>query len=215
MFDGACALYTPCLCQIYGVLPNDQIAVIGSGCLLGPDRLITARHVVVDTQTAGASLRVSKVDGSFEATVNWNDTKSDIAVLRTTKCLQPISQPLPTSYPQIANVLPAQGMLLGYMATLRRTGGAIKYNKYFASGFVSFLNYHADRAIRYVLASGFIEGGFSGGPVFLPDNSLIGVLVSSCEFTSEILGVRIPHAFPEAVGVAIHRSAIASALAAS
>jgi S1-C subfamily serine protease len=214
MFDGACALYTPCLCQIFGVLPNDQIAVIGSGCLLGPDRLITARHVVEDTQSAGGSLRVWKTDGSFEAKVIWNDMSSDLAILRTTKCLQPSGQAQPTTYPQIASVLLAQGMLLGYMATLRRTGGAVKNNRYFASGFVSFLNHHTDKAVRYVLASGFIEGGFSGGPVFLPDNSLIGVLVSSCEFTSEILGVTIPHAFPEAVALAIHRPAISSALAA-
>lgn len=86
-------------------------------------------------------------------------------------------------------------------------------NKYFASGCVSFLNYHRDKAIRYVLASGFIEAGFSGGPVFLPDKGLIGVLVSSCQFVSNILGVDVPHAFPEAIGLAAHRPAIASAVA--
>jgi hypothetical protein len=33
--------------------------------------------------------------------------------------------------------------------------------------------------MRYVMSGGFIEGGFSGGPVFLPDGKVVGVLVSA------------------------------------
>jgi hypothetical protein len=198
---------------VFGVLPDDNIAVLGAGCLLTADRLITAQHLVLETQAAGGSLRVIKVDGSFECRVIWQNAASDLAILRTTRCLQPSTQSLPAAYPHIASALPQQGMLLGYMATLKRTGGAVTNNKYFASGFVSFLNYHRDKAIRYVLASGFIEAGFSGGPVFLPDRSLVGVLVSSCQFLSNILGVNVPHAFPEAVALATHQPSIASTVA--
>ena len=197
MFRAACETIEPCLCRYYGVLPNGSIAVMGSGCLLAGDIVLTARHLLIDTYSAGGQPKISKRDGAFECELVWENASSDLAILRTTTCVSQGSQPLPANFPPLADFLPAQGMLVGYMGYFRRDGGAVTNFRYFSGEFVSFVNHHDQLTMRYVMSGGFIEGGFSGGPVFLQDGRIIGVLVSSFQSISQGLILEIPVALPE------------------
>jgi hypothetical protein len=216
MFQNACSLYAEYLCRILGVLPDNSIAEMGAGCLLASDRVITVRHLGSDTARAGGQVHIRKADGSFASRRVWEDADSDLAVYQTTTCLASSGQAVPTRFPKLACILPAQGMILGYMATLRKSGDVITNNKYFSTGFVSYVNYSkSSLAHRYVLSGGYTDGGFSGGPVFLPNQSLIGILVSANQFCTEGLAINITCAFPELVGVARLASKIEAALTTS
>ena len=211
MFASACKLIEPCLCQIFGVKPDDEIVVMGAGCLLAPNLVISARHLFTDAVKAGGELRISNRAGTYSADLVWKDPVLDVAVFRTTASLSKTDQTTPTSFPKLATVLPEQGMLVGYMATLRREGGPVRNNKYFSSGFVSHLSHLNSPAVNYVLGAGFMEGGFSGGPVFQSDGSLIGVLVCAFQIASQGLDTITFCAFPEFASVAQIRNKIAAA----
>jgi hypothetical protein len=141
MFRVACETIEPCLCRYYGVLPDSSRAVMGSGCLLAGDLVLTARHLLIDTQSAGGQSKIIKRDGTFQCQLVWENAPSDLAILRTTICETQGSQVLPAHYPQLADVLPTQGMLVGYMGYFRRDGGAVTNLRYFSGEFVSFINF--------------------------------------------------------------------------
>src|SRR4051812_25969931 len=123
MFRAACETIEPCLCRYNGVSPNGSIEVLGSGCLLADNLVLTARHLLIDTQSAGGRPMISKRDGGFNCQLVWENAPSDLAILRTTTCVRQSNQPLPAHYPQLADFPPAQGMLVGYMGYFRREGG--------------------------------------------------------------------------------------------
>ena len=209
MFRESCSIIDPCLCQFCGVR-NSEIVVVGTGCLLSTTHALTARHLVIDTHNRGGQPRIINRSGAFACEVVWETAESDLTLLRLTTCESEGGQPPPSSFPRLADVQPAQGMLLGYMAFLRREGGAVTRMKFFSGGFVSVVNYHTDQAMRYVLSSGFTEGGFSGGPVFRRDGTLIGVIVSAIQSWSQGLIVDTPFTLPEFVSLAQHRREVIS-----
>ncbi len=201
MFQMACQTIQSCLCRYWGIV-DDKIRVIGSGCLLASDLVLMARHLVIDTQTQGGEPTIFKRDGVFQCRIEWDNANSDLVLLRTVNCTKQSSQPPPTQFPVIGSVLPNQGMLLGYMACLRREGAHLINLPYFSSGHVSFIKHSDHEAMRYVFSGGIIEGGFSGGPVFQPNGSIIGVLVSAFQTQTQGLIVNTLFTLPEFVSTA-------------
>ena len=183
MFKAACNLYYSCLCGVGGGTEECLGKLHAKGCLVSERHVLTAKHVGDQMADRYDRVVVLTWAGLFECAVVRAWPASDLAVLETTQHLASgDSIDPPTAYPPIFGCAVLPGMSVGYLGPLRRTNdaGLETTETYFADATVSFLaarpRLHSNDQPRWALSGGFCERGFSGGPVFAPDCTLVGVL---------------------------------------
>jgi hypothetical protein len=122
-------------------------------------------------------------------------------VLRIIDQIESDTRKAPVQYPSFITSLPELGMTVGYMAWLRKpnqTGRSVF--TYFSSAQVSYRGECENGDPRWILSGGFVEPGFSGGPAFLRDGTLIGVVVGSTAMVQNPSAQGVPpiwHSFPQ------------------
>ncbi len=192
MFRELCDTYLPCVREIGGGSAASQ-KVHGTGCLIGPTTLITARHVLTEMRApSGARYPMNLVylhDGAYRAELAWELDPLDLAILRieervkASEVLQDDPAP-PRTFPRICD--PADVRLGSQLCYLSRPDG----RPYFAPGFVA--STVPMKPGEFVLSgTGTIEHGYSGSPVFAPDGRLAGVITASAGKERQVFG-RMP-----------------------
>lgn len=179
MFSAACAIYRPLSCRVGGGADIEQGRLFGSGCLVSPNHVLTARHVVNKLPRDLNWPVVLKFDGLFRCTVVWESTEHDLALVETGSLLESIQVPAPTEYPRWPNSVPDYGVSVGYIATPHLNDSTSA--TYFAQAAISML-LRGRPGLRYMLSDGIVQSGFSGCPVFSPNSELQGVIVESYPF---------------------------------
>jgi S1-C subfamily serine protease len=187
MFQQACLMYEEVLCSFGGGTHEVKGKLHGAACLVSPRHVVTAAHNVQKAKTEYDWPVVSKFDGLFKCEVMAINETADVAILRATEKLADATiRKVPTRYPAIKNPTIGMGMTVGYMTWLQKKASRRSLFWYFSTASVSYLGECPDGNQRWVLSGGFVEPGFSGSPVFLPDGSLIGMLVGATTMSQQI-----------------------------
>ena len=195
MFASACSKYAPLICQIGGGSPTVEGFLFGSGCLLSPTLIITARHIVRDLPNNLTWPVVLKHDGLFQCEVSFESVEQDIAILRVTKLVETVSSAPPREYPLWPTTLPSLGMCVGYMGKLHLPGSKPKI--YFAPSMISMLHSNStSQGYKCMLNEGVVESGFSGCAVFAPDGQIHGVIVEFFQFSVKVGNQQLWHRQP-------------------
>lgn len=205
MFQQACEIYRQVFCDFGGGSPTVQGKLHSTACLLSSRHVITAAHNVRQMEEKYSWPVVTKFDGLFKCQTAAIDDKIDIAVLRITEQLAESSLDKPARYPQLATNNLAMGMTVGYMTWLHKKSPSGRSQfLYFGTAHVSHLGESELGHPTWILDTGFVEAGFSGSPVFLPDCSLVGIMVGSNAFTQDLGRGGVPpivHCFPQVSSV--------------
>ena len=180
MFQDACARYEMVFCNFGGGSPDIKGKLHGLSCLLSPIHVLTAAHNVRNAMEKYAWPVVSKFDGLFKCESLWASEEWDIAILQATDLISPANHETPDRYPVISYQPIKLGMTVGYLSWLHKNFVSRRSMvKYFSSAHVAFRGESEEGHSRWDLSSGFVEPGFSGTPVFLPDASLVGIVVGA------------------------------------
>jgi hypothetical protein len=183
MFKTAAAMYWNLLCNIGGGNGPHDGKSLGFGCLLTPNHFITANHCVTEALSRYSFLVALTHKGLSKCKPVWSSEDHDLCVLLLEDILDPrhVSE-CPTSFPSDFRQAVSWGSTVGYISAFSRADESGETNRYtfFSSAEISFLA-RGDGAAKFALASGFIESGVSGSPVFLPSGAFVGVIVQSQE----------------------------------
>ena len=195
MYEDACRVLRFCTVPVVGFGDEIRPQFHGRGCLIGPAHVLTALHVVELIRRNYKSLAVGKHDGLFSADIVYSDSSSDIAVLKVGELVEPLNQEPPALYPTISERVPEIGMAVGHLSILNKqyegTGKRFA-GMFFSAGHVAFMLRVPE--LRWAIVGGFCESGFSGSPAFLPDGSLIGVIVETTQTMADSAQA-VPQAF--------------------
>ena len=179
MFQAACRLHLGTMARVGGVGDAGVGRSFGLGCAMSPRHVLTAAHVA--QQGLQACGQASALVGMrlHRCEVVYRSDKLDLAVLQLGKVVfEHKDHWVPDAFPKAASQRPGFGMSVGYMGVLRRAGDS--YSSFSPASLSFFMR---DGSGNWALSGGFIESGFSGGPVFLPDGSVIGLMIQSMQFT--------------------------------
>jgi uncharacterized membrane protein required for colicin V production len=151
--------------------------LFGSGFVVAPDLVMTNAHVVAGIRRP----LVADKNGQHDTTVVYFDPAADIAVLKTSDLAGP---PLP-----IRGQLVERGtvaVVLGYPGGGNLTAAAAGVRRQiFAVGRDIYDNRRSERSV-YELQTSVLEGN-SGGPLVLPDGTVVGMVFARSE-TFENIG---------------------------
>lgn len=169
MFQRACEIVEPCVCAV-----GSGRKLFGMGCLIANNLVLTARHVIQNN--TGGPMAMIGIDG-YDAELVYESEQRDVAALRLTTPIEPISEPFPEVRPRVSFAQPSRGVSVGYFGELHRRE---TMHRCFMTACLSF---HM-RSGGWALSGGFVESGFSGGPVFTSDGALCGVIIQMQQFMS-------------------------------
>jgi len=131
---------------------------------------------------------IQKHDGLFKGEVLLKSREYDVALLVAREKLADFSITEPKAYPSIAASTPLLGLSVGFLNVID-LGGETDKKRHIAFSQASisyFFEDETDKGIRYALTGGFIQHGFSGGPVFTSDLELVGLIVMSQRFALDM-----------------------------
>jgi hypothetical protein len=177
MFQKACSLIFPCVCNVGGCSSSGKAKLFGMGCLLGGEYAITAWHVVKRGMEGGRQAAVAANAGLWKCRVIYKSSDQDIALLQMEHKVAPgiDGADIPKDFPPLGGSRLTFGLSVGYFGRLHRDDplGKPTSHTFFASGSLSFMKHDP---LRWALSAGFAEEGFSGSPVFATEGHLVGVL---------------------------------------
>jgi S1-C subfamily serine protease len=155
--------------KVSGIAPSCSRQIDGSGFVYAPERVMTNAHVL-----AGVTNPVVHAGGKeYEAVPVYVDPEVDIAVLEVPGLPEPAlpfaQKPATTGADSIIMGFPGGGPFYVGAARVRDQGEI--------SG-PDFRNTHTVKRDVYALY-GIVRAGNSGGPLFSPDGSVLGVVFAS------------------------------------
>jgi S1-C subfamily serine protease len=155
--------------QISGVAPSCSRQIDGSGFVYAPERVMTNAHVL-----AGVEDPVVLAEGEeYDATAVFVDDEVDVAVLAV-----PGLETLPLSFTQQTADAGDDAIIMGYPGGGPFYVGAARVRDRLDIGGPDFRN--TQNVVRDVYALfGNVRAGNSGGPLFAPDGSVLGVVFAS------------------------------------
>ena len=187
MFQKACQIFWDVNCQVGGG-KNQKQGLHGMGCEVSPLHILTARHVWEETSAQYDYPIVMKHDGIFRSEVAFESADHDLLLLKCKKKISDCNFQKPQSYPKIFGKSLSLGVSVGYITALHlpQPSGDTSRHTCFSSTSVSFDFKDAKTQTRLiVLGGGIMQKGFSGGPVFTVDGSLVGIIVQSLQFATD------------------------------
>jgi S1-C subfamily serine protease len=188
MFSNACRFYWDLVCNVGGGSPTIEGKLHGKGCLLSPNYAITALHTVTKMLQQYKWPLIMKSDGVFKCDVVLQSSELDIALLKTTEKIKDIKRDQPLSYPTIASSNPSLGLSVGFIGVVTLEGETKneRHTTFSQASTSYFFLEEQSKGLRYALTGGFIQQGFSGGPVFAANSELIGLLVMAQRFALDM-----------------------------
>jgi Trypsin-like peptidase domain len=189
MFEKAAALHHKAHCCVGGA--NDRTgdgSVHGIGCFIRPSYILTAAHVLRAVGDRYDWPLVTTATGGFKCEFRKTWPAWDIAVLKVVARIPDDSVPaeLDTTFAPLSEVNVYLGSAVGVFSRLRLYDefGDHDSKAHFSCGYVSMWMFPEDSSGTYNLALSniVIQAGFSGSPVFLPDGSVVGVIVRMLSF---------------------------------
>jgi hypothetical protein len=171
MFEDACKLYEPLLCNVGTGDGKQSFLSRGMGCLVLNRFVLTCEHVLPDD---GAVI-VQTTCALFRADVIARGEGADCVVLQLTENTRTFNSHWPHLFPDIRRERLSIGMLLGYL-TKRQDDGLNAQLAHFQAGFVSQPVVSPGARPQVALSMGSVQPGMSGSPVFDAAASLVGLL---------------------------------------
>ena len=188
MFKEAAPVYFNALADFYALKPNGRVAPLGLGCALSGRHVLTAQHVL--DQLPGGLKPVVAHKGRMAAfTTVISSPKHDLALVEMGEIIeQKKVDPAGPVTAKLSRETPLWGMSVGYFGRVRRSTpeNQQNVNTCFMKAHLSFPV--RDEAGSWALTPSFLESGFGGGPVFLPDGRLIGVITMLRELQGNTAG---------------------------
>jgi S1-C subfamily serine protease len=155
--------------KVTGIAPSCSRQIDGSGFVYAPERVMTNAHVL-----AGVTDPVVEAEGGeYEATPVYVDEEVDIAVLAVPGLPQ-----VPLSFTSTAADSGDDAIIMGYPGGGDLYIGAARVRDRGDISGPDFRN--TQTVVRDVYALfGTVRAGNSGGPLFAPDGSVLGVVFAS------------------------------------
>ncbi len=171
------------------LMPGDEPVEVGTGFFYKSDRIVTAYHVVQNSQ----HLTVTLYNGrTVEATVEGLDPGIDVAVLRVTAA----NAPKTLDFGNSAGLLPGQKLIT--------IGSPLKIQNYVGTGLFSVMapasqiprtDNLASEVGKYIVTTASIQGGNSGGPVLDSRGTVVGMANANAaanSMTAGLIGIAVP-----------------------
>lgn len=182
MFQEATRRFWNLRCNVGWIDLDDKGKSYGAGCMLSKSLVLTARHVINGRKQETDRVCVLGATGIFRCDIVFESSEQDLCVLRLDQAVPKFSREEPVNIvaPEIHPEAPFMGRSVGYLGSLRRENdvGEPATHTYFGQGYLSHL-LQGRPGVYFGLSGGFAESGFSGGPCFTADGSLIGLIVES------------------------------------
>lgn len=189
MYKKSTAMYWPLLGKVGGGTKEALGTLHGAGCLLSSTLLITARHVWREIESQYEWPVIGKHDGLFRCTIEHEDALQDVLILRTTeRIIESKGLNGPQTYPKVSTSLPALGESVGILTRLDlndREEGPVRFTA-FSEASVAICLKQGSGPTHLMLSCGLFQSGSSGGPVYSPNGTLIGIIVQSMQFALEV-----------------------------
>ncbi len=188
MFTNACKFYWSLVCSVGGGSPTIEGKLHGKGCLLSPNHVITALHTVDAMLQRYEWIVVMKHDGVFKAHLLLRSDELDIALLETNEKISDAAMAAPQGYPTIMSTNPFLGLSVGFIGVISLVGETEneRHTTFSQASTSYFFNDRTSNGLRYALTGGLVQQGFSGGPVFTADLTLVGLIVMSQRFALDM-----------------------------
>lgn len=171
------------------LMPGDDPIEVGTGFFYKKDLLVTAYHVVENSE----NLTVTLYNGrTVPATVEGLDPGIDVAVLRVTAATAPDTLEFGSS----AGLLPGQKLI--------NIGSPLKIQNYVGTGTFSVMapasqiprtDNLASEVGEYIVSTNSIQGGNSGGPVLDSRGAVVGIANANAAantLAAGLIGIAIP-----------------------
>jgi hypothetical protein len=192
MFEQAAQQHFEWHCQVGGISSDQKGICVGMGCFLSKNIVLSAAHVWSGLHDSYEWPCVTHSTGGFRCEVlrEWPDW--DVIILRTIeRILGPAVTKTPgTAHPTLSQEKMYLGREVGMFSRLDLTAeeGSRDSLSLFTSGRVSSHHFpkSENQKLKHGLANTVVQRGFSGSAVFLPDGSVVGVLVEGISFPIDL-----------------------------
>ncbi len=185
MYKSSTSMYKPLLCNIGGGTDLSPGNLHSFGCLLSSSLIITTSHSWREIEAKYDWPVVSKYDGLFQCAIEYEDVKQDVLILSTNKLIRSCEGiDSPSSYPNISSTPPLLGESVGFITrlSLRDDSGELRPTTFSES---SIAMYVKGTPGHFMLSGGLFQKGSSGSPVYLPDGTLIAIIVQTTQFVTD------------------------------
>jgi len=174
-------------CSVGGGSEDGSGKVYGCGCLLHPRYVLTAAHIWNGVRETHHWPIVTRPTGAFRCEVVQEWKEWDIMVLRLLQKLPrfPEEETVLQRYASLSDSRVFLGSHVGVISRLTLFDEFLSRDSkaHFSAGYVSMLWPAKDGQLEmHALSNIVVQRGFSGSPVFLPDGSIVGVLVQTISF---------------------------------
>jgi hypothetical protein len=189
MFERAAQMHFGCNCKVGGGSQHNVNVgqSHGMGCALDAKHALTAAHCWTGVDDRYDWPIVLRPDGLFRCEIVFENAEADVMILRSVEPLPVNSKYLRqiTHYPTISPAPISLGTEIGFVSRLSLHDSIedVSTHTHFAHGFISMmLPSEKGNGMRFAVSGTVMQKGFSGSAVFLPDGSIVGVLVESLSF---------------------------------
>ena len=171
------------------IMPGDDPVEVGTGFFYKEDLIVTAYHVVQDSESVTVTLYNGR---TVPATVEGIDPGIDVAVLRVTAADAPQTLSFGTS----RTLLPGQKLIT--------IGSPLKIRNYVGTGIFSVMapasqiprtDGIASEVPEYIVSTTSIQGGNSGGPMLDSRGAVVGIANANAaanQLAAGIIGIAVP-----------------------
>jgi hypothetical protein len=177
-FDFACRLIQPCLCFV--TIEGDfEPPILGTGCLLGETIAITSLAIVKARSSVPGRLCLRARGRRFDLELVFADDDLDIALVRLRAWAKQGVASKVSRFPLIGRQIPDLGLAVGMLSFAPAIDHPLRRDilaAMFHTGCVSW--WMGQPLVRAALTMGPADVAARGGPVFLPNGELIGIVAS-------------------------------------
>ena len=190
MFESAAHNHLAWNCLVGGSSLGDTPQTLGMGCILDGRHVLTAQHLWLNNRHRYTWPAVVIDDDIFPCEVAFEESSSDIMVLRTIR--KPFSSPqyCEPQYPNFSERQAVPGISVGLIARLLTSSEDSSETillRHFVSGTVAtVLPERASGVPRFAISGVCLQRGSCGTAVFASDGSILGVLVKTLWFPADL-----------------------------